>query len=334
MGWSAAVLLVVCGALTAQDDAVAKARDAVAGWVSSDKTDEELLSKTVSAILDAGEEGIRWFGGRFAEDPDPASSGRKALTPIATKVCLEFVKRARASGMIYAGQYAPLASLMPYSGQLFLKLLFETPDWYPDNFRAQLVAPLRDLYPNSPGESELLGMVAIVEDERMEPQDLRRQLALALHQWGRPRFAQRELDYWRREAGDGDPSYRVYALRMLADIQYQLRSYEESARTYRLLEALARSSNVPLRPTDLYGSACSHALCGDSERAIAAFERCIDLQLSPSVDSSLHIEKKVFESDPDIRSIRGSGRFKAAMERAFGKNESPSGKDREHCISR
>lgn len=314
------MLVLVSGLLQAQQDAgVAAAQRAVGAWLQSGMTDEELLGKTVKAVLDGGDAALRWFGGELAAATDPAAAKTKGLQAVATHVCLEFVKRAVKSEMVFAGQYRPLQPLMPFVGRLFLQLLLETPDWYPDTFRAQLVPPLRDLYPQSPGQREVLGMIAMVRNVDIEPENLRVQLSLALFQWGHPEFVQPVLERWRQASGDGDAADRVEALRMLADLQYQLRQYGDSAATHRSMELMADKGGVPLWPTDYYASACVHALSGDRDKALDEFEKCVDRQTSGTVDSSLHIKQKVFERDPEIESLRGTERFQQAMRRAFPK---------------
>lgn len=300
-----------------QDKALAKAQQAVADWLQSGMTDEKDLGKAVKAVLDGGELALPWFGGELAKATDLSDARTKGLQSIATHVCLDFIKRARATDMVFAGQYSPLSPLMPFSGKLMVKLLLDTPDWYPTTFRAQLVPALRDLYPQSPGEDAVQGMLELQKNVEVEPENLRVQLALGLHQWGHPELMQPVIDRWRQASGDGQPSDRVDALRMLADLYYQLRDYPHSAATHRLMEALAKSSDVPLWPTDWYASACVHALSGDAERAIAAFEQCIERQTCGTVDSSLFIKKQVFEKDPEIQSLRGTARFVTAMKRAF-----------------
>lgn len=312
------ILVMGCGLLPAQQDAgVAAAQKAVGAWLQSGMADEELLGKTVKAVLDGGDGALGWFGGELAVATDPAAARTKGLQAVATHVCLDFVKRAVKSEMVFAGQYRPLQPLMPFVGRLFLLLLLETPDWYPDTFRAQLVPPLRDLYPQSPGQREVLGMIAMVRNVDIEPENLRVQLSLALFQWGHPEFIQPVLDRWRQASGDGDASDRVEALRMLADLQYQLRQYGESAATHRQMELMAENGSVPLWPADYYASACVHALSGDRDKALDEFERCVERQTSGTVDSSLHLDKKVFERDPEIQSLRGTERFEKAMLKAF-----------------
>jgi hypothetical protein len=335
-GW----MLLVSGAsvLLAQQPATGPeaAKQAVATWLQSGMSDEQLLGKTVKAVLDGGDAALQWFGGELATATDQTEARTKGLQAVGTHVCLDFVKRAVKSDMVFAGQYDPLRPLLPFAGGLFLKLLLQTPDWYPDTFRAQLVPPLRDLFPQSPGQSEVLGMIELVKNVAVEPENLRVQLALGLFQWGHPEFVQPVLDRWRQASGDGDAGDRVEALRMLADLQYQLRQYGQSANTHRLMEALAAKSGVPLWPTDLYASACVHALSGDLDKAIAEFEQCIGRQTSGTVDPSLHIKQKVFELDPEIKSLRGTERYRQAMQKAFpgktaagkGPPDEEKGKDR------
>ncbi len=47
--------------------------------------------------------------------------------------------------------------------------------------------------------------------------------------------------------------------------------------------------------------------------------------MSDRVDSSLKLERSLFDKDPDIRAVRGTQRFERIVEKAFGKKKGSKG---------
>jgi DNA-binding NarL/FixJ family response regulator len=74
---------------------------------------------------------------------------------------------------------------------------------------------------------------------------------------------------------------------------------------------------APIGALDHYNAACSLALAGEAEAALAALERCADLVAAGKVDSRAAITERMFETDPDLGSIRAQERFGRAMKKAF-----------------
>ncbi len=286
-------------------------------WLASDQNDESLLGVTVRAIRAAGEDGLRWLGEKLQAEDGRSTPYARGLRSLVRHVCLDFLEQARKSGMQFAGQYAPLRHLQPVAGELFERLLLDPPDWYPSNQRLHVVPVLRDLLTAPPGPDLLDRLEGIAGDEAREESGLRRALAFALHQWGRPALAQKAIDRWRAQSAEGDLEDRVHALRSLADVHYQLRDYKAAAAVHVSMQGIARAGQVDLWPSDHYWAACCFALMGDLERAWAAFDECVAMQASPHVDPSLKLERSLFEKDPDIARLRGSERFEAALRKAF-----------------
>ncbi|HLQ38639.1 MAG TPA: hypothetical protein VK348_12600 [Planctomycetota bacterium] len=311
---ASAVLLATAVAQTRPAEDLRRVIDA---WLDSDQVDEAQLDKTVASVLDAGRIGLRLLGDDVRAATDPASKRTKGTLALAVHVSLEFLKRQTGSKMTFAGQYDPLRPLQPFAGKLFTRLLLDSPQWFPSTHRVQLVPALRDLFPEPPGDELIAGAVSLVENEDLEPKDLRRALACALHQWGRKQYVQPDLDRWQKQSSEGDPEDRALALRNLAELHYQLRDYRAAAATYMTLVALAESSGVPLWPTDYYAQACTLSLASEAERALAALEKCAELQASPSVDASVKLERSLWEQDPELALVRGTERFKKAFAKAF-----------------
>jgi hypothetical protein len=123
------------------------------------------------------------------------------------------------------------------------------------------------------------------------------------------------------QSKEGDPENRLFALRSLADLHYQIRDYKESARIHEEFLGRAVAQEFPLAPVDYYNAACNFCLIGDLESAFEALEACAELQVSDRVDSSLKLERSLFDEDPEIRIVRGTERFKRIVEKAFGKKD-------------
>lgn len=291
----------------------------VTRWLDSEQLDRKQLDATIAAVLADGEAGLVWLGATLREAAArPADARRAQLDQFATKVVLAFVKEQIDSGMVYAGQYAPLAPLQPFVGKLLFQLVLATPDWFADTRRLQLVPALRDLEPRPPEPPVLDAVMALADDVDEEPEDLRVPLMALLWQWGHKERAQGELDRWQRATSEGDAEDRVLAYRRLAELQYLLREYRAAAATFTRLEMMAKSARLDVTPTDLYTAACVHALVGDKDLAFQALEKCASMQASPKVDSSLKLSRKLFERDPELASLRADPRFAAIVAKAFG----------------
>jgi hypothetical protein len=271
----------------------------------------------VQELLAEAPVGLAWLGERLHAASENTPERRKGLETLLAHVTIEFVRRQRASGMRFAGQYDDLRPLQPEVGEFLFGLLLDTPAWYPHSHRDRLVPVLRDLQPSSPGEPRVGRVVALAGDEAVEPEPLRRALAGMLWQWGLREPAQRRLDALRELSAEGDAEDRVRVLLDLAELQYELRDYRSAAATHRAVQAMARASHLRLKPIDHYQSACMHTLIGDVDRALDDLAACAALQASSSVDASLKLERSLFERDPEIELLRRQSRFAAILAKAF-----------------
>ena len=297
-------------------DATAVAR-AVEAWLASDLVDQALLERTVAAVLDDAA-GLPWLGEQLrAAASEPAERRAKGLTALSTHVLLGFIARARKSGMVFRGQYAPLRALQPFAGDQLFQWLLATPDWFPDTHRIQLVPALRDLQPTPPAQPILLGVVEIARNTEIEPADLRLALACLLWQWGRKEFAELRLAELRQDSAEGDSEDRLVALRQLARLYYDLGDHARAAATHATIAQLAEHARLRLLPSDHYWSACCHALHGDVEGGIAALASCIAAQLAPATDAADKLPRRLFDQDPELERLRADARFAPLLERAF-----------------
>ncbi len=320
---TASVLFGQDPAKEASPDPRQVAKDALAKWEGSDLADEKLLGAAVAAILVAGAPALEDLGARvqaIAALQPPDRRRTQAMDAALTHVAIGYLERETKAEMVYEGQYAPLRPLQPFVGKLYLGLLLDTPDWYDQGNRHVLVAPLRDIFPQSPGAEAMKALREIATDEDFEPEPLRQNLAFALAQWGDSSLVDARVARIEKDLADVDVgSERRTALRYeLADIWYTLRAYERSARIHVELLRQAEQAEVPLMPNHYYNAACSLARAGQGDAALAELERAVARQLSGRVDPSLHLERKLFEQDHDLDSVRADARFRALVEKAFG----------------
>lgn len=287
-------------------------------WLATDFSSREELSATVRALLEHEQQGIAWLARQLsAAAAAPAEPRSKGVSMLVTPLTLELLRRRRATGITFRGQYDALRPLQPVVGDLLFEWLLETPDWYPTTHRLHLVLPLRDLQPQMPLPDRLAGVVAIVEDAELESEPLRRGLATLLWQWGVKRYAQAMITELTAATTEGQAGERVRATLELADFYTRLGELSKAAAAHRAAQALARSANESLKPADWYAAACVHALLGEVDRGIAAIESCAELLASPYLDVSLRLPRRMFDSDPELATLRRDARWAPAMARAF-----------------
>ncbi|MCU0862714.1 MAG: hypothetical protein MUC36_02885 [Planctomycetes bacterium] len=326
--WQALLLAWSVGAAMAQTP-VDELAAAAERWLASDQNDMALRDSTAAVLLREPRAGAAWLALQLpAAAGEPAAARSKGVHALATQFVLGHLRQQRATGMTFVGQYDALLPLQPFAGELVFQLLLDTPDWFPLTHRIQLVAPLRDLQLRPPAADRLDAVVQLVDNRAVEPEDLRRALAAALWQWGTRDQAQAIIAELQQATTDGDAEDRVQTTLVLADYWCLLREYKQSAATHRAAQALAKGSGVRLRPVAWYAAACVHALVGDKERALDALDTCAAMMASPDLDSSLRVQRSLFDTDPELASLRGEPRFAAIVAKAFptaGRTE-PSGR--------
>lgn len=311
----------------ASDDLPAAARAAFAKWEASDLSDRRLLETAVEAILRAGAPAIADLGARAtAVAAEKPADRRKveALDAAVTHLAIGYLKRESEAEMLYEGQYAPLRALQPYVGKLYLDLLLKTPDWYDQGNRHVLVAPLRDIFLASPGADVVAALREIATDEDFEPEPLRQNLAFALAQWGDPSLIEARIARVEKNLADETigRDQRAALRYELADIHYTLRAYPRAARIHVELLREAEAADVPLLPNHYYNAACALARAGQPDAAFDELARAVARQTGSPIDPSQKLERKLFEQDHDLDTLRGDPRFGALVEKAFGPTKS------------
>jgi tetratricopeptide (TPR) repeat protein len=305
------------GSVGAQDLSEAKAKiDAALAAEGGERGPAEDAAR---AVLRAGEPGIAELAGRIAavrraQDSDSA----RRLSSVLTHLAVQYLDRVEKSGMSFAGQFAALAPLQPAIGRVYLDLLLETPDWFPQGNRARVVAPLRDLLTEPPEHAvmERLRQIAAAEDS--ETQALREAVGYALAQWGDRGPVDARLGGLADQlASAGDAERRQALLVAMAEIHHRVRDYAKAADAY--LEALrsGEREGAQLLPAQYYNAACSLAQAGRGDAALDELERCMALMRSERFDPSQLIEKRMLLEDRDLRPLRGNTRFEELLRAAF-----------------
>ncbi len=301
---------------------------AAEAWLASDQSDTAQKERAVKAILADTPRSLPWLGELLRSgSTDAADPSRKGKTALAADVVLGFVEQTRRSGVVYRGQYAPLSALQPLALELLYEWLLRTPDWLPDTQRQNLVPAIADLQQGQPAPELLLGVTDLIENEEIEPFELRFRLSCLVYEWGRKEYIDARLASLRQQSMEGDAEDRTLAYRDLADVYYRIRDYKKAAAMHGVLASLADGIRFELSPTDWYWGACYNALACKIEPAFAAFERCVALQASDRVDSSRKLPRKLFEQDPELAALRADERFLPMLERAFP-NPPEAAKDR------
>ena len=199
-----------------------------------------------------------------------------------------------------------------------MKLVLQPAGWFPSDQRPLLVPALRDVFKEPPEAVTLDRLTEIARDTDFESQDLREALALALAQWGRRELAQKQIDSFVENAGSQRTVDELHFVRGLAKLHYELREYPTASSWWSRFRDGTVALGSRLSAIDEYDSACSFALAGRPDDALAALERCATLVAAGKVDSSVAITRPMFDLDPDLRSVRSHERFTAATRRAFG----------------
>lgn len=321
----AVFLLGLCSFGTAQRKeaapSVETARRAVEAWSSAETPSEESLRAAARTVLRAGPAALADLAERLraqqrrAAGADPVVARR--LRRLLEELAVESLRAARASEMVYAGQFAHLGVLQPYIGDAFTRLLLDTPPWFPETDRVLLVRPLMDLYPQAPDEDALEQIRRIADDAQVESRALREAVALLLAQWGDREPLERRLSELRRRIEESRGDDRLAAEREVARVLHDLRDYPAAAAAYARMLRRAEKEGLRILPADYYNAACAMSMAGDLESALAELERCVELMTAEETDPALRLEAGLFEKDPELRAVRPTRRFARLFQRAF-----------------
>lgn len=308
----------------APDRRLAAAVDAMEKWLTSSEGDRELTGKsTLDRVMAAEGAGLKWLAAQLRTSSDPKRTDR--LLDLVGHVGRRWLKKIEKSEMIHAGQYDELKVLMPEIGAFYFTLLLRTPEWFPYNERVRVIAPLRDLFPKGPDGRVMDQVLAMAENRAEEPEDLRTGLANALAQWGNRKLLKAKIRAMEIQARSEDEEVAILGLRRLGEIYYDIREYATAAVTKR--DSIRKAEAVggyDLLPVHYYNTACCLCLSGDRRSALIYLERCLALNSSPKIDSSVRLKRELFERDPEIAMARKTKGFEAMLDLAFGKKSGPA----------
>lgn len=309
-----------------QEDPLARAKVALSDWVAAKDKSETLVGKTVSRVIAAKRPGLRLLATMLKESEGGTDKKRiQALDSVLCHVALRWFDKVEKSKMLYAGQYDDLMILQPRVGEFYLGLLLDTPDWFPVNHRGKAVPALRDLFPKGPDKESLEGIEAIANNKDEEPGALRLALAYALAQWGNRKLIKSEINALEQKVNGDEEDVAVLALRDLAQIYYGIRDYGIAAVMYKEFLLRAEKADSYLVPVYYYNAACCMSLSGDRRSALDYLKRSLRLNKSDRIDSSMRLERSLFEKDPEIALVRRSKGFVELLDQEFGtKNKNKS----------
>ena len=288
----------------------------------------------VEAVAEVGAKAMRHLAlqaARAREGTDRAKA--RALDSVICHVALHWLERVKKSKMVYAGQYSALEQLQPMVGEFYLMLVIDTPQWFPDNRRIEVVPAIRDLYPKSPGDGVQEQIKQLAKNEDIEPFSLRTTLKYALAQWGDRSLVKDHIHKLTQEARSQDAETSMLALKALADVYYQMRDYLTAARMHSEFLTKAEAEDYYRVPADYYNAACCMSLSGNVISALDLLDRCLKLNNSQRVDESVKLRRDLFDNDPEIRAVRKTKRFRVLVSAAFPgsgakKNDKQTSRDR------
>ncbi len=303
---------------TTQKHDLSKVRNLLARWLDERQRSESLCTEVVQAVANAGSEAMQILAREAAKAREGTDRARaRALDSIICHLGLHWLERVKQSGMIYAGQFSVLTQLQPTVGEFYLTLVIDTPQWFPDNRRVEVIPAIRDLYPKSPGEAAQERLKQIASNDEIEPLSLRTSLKYALAQWGDRSLVKDHIHRLTQEAQSQDAETSMLALKALASTYYQMRDYLTAARMHNEFLTKAEAEDYYRAPVDYYNAACCMSLSGNLNSALDLLDRCLKRNNSDRVDESVKLGRRLFENDPELRAVRKTKRFRELLSAAF-----------------
>jgi tetratricopeptide (TPR) repeat protein len=323
------VLILTAAGLAAQPQIQAqqRARKAISSWIAAHKDDREaLIARTVTSIDGAGKSGIAELAA--ARNAARKANDKKRLLAVQSLIGhlgIRWFDKVEKSKLVFAGQYNDLQPLMPDIGDYYFTLLVQTPEWFSINERIKVIPALRDLYPKGPDDVTLDRVEMMATDEK-EPAHLRVGLAYAMAQWGHRKLIKSKIHALQKKSRGDNEEIAIFALRDLSEIYYKIRDYSVAAVSYREFIERSEKADEYLVPVHYYNAACCMCLSGDRRSAMEYLRRCLKLNNSSKVDSSVRMVRSQFENDPEIALVRSAKGFKELMDTAFGEKRDGANK--------
>ncbi|MBK9384065.1 MAG: hypothetical protein IPN34_04505 [Planctomycetes bacterium] len=261
-----------------------------------------------------------------AQDPAPAATPPAAVAQDAATSPLEVLKKATpeelpkalrafvedqiSSNAIFAGQYAELKQVAGCEA-LILEWISRPPTGTSRTpFRTACVRATRDVVEKA--SEELLAKLNKIAAASYESGELRQECAYALAQFGQRQLIDARITELEKVAQSEDVMQRGPALQGLAEVRYHLREFSAAAAAHESFLALVESKKLPIQeeaqPTLFYNAACSHALAGDKEKALARVANALEAWKKQGA-----IPRRLIETDMDLRSLRDDPKFKELL---------------------
>jgi tetratricopeptide (TPR) repeat protein len=240
----------------------------------------------------------------------PLEMVKKATPEELPKALRAFVEDQIGSQAVFAGQYAALRGITGVEAQ-FIEWISRPPQGSARTpFRIASVRATRDLVEKA--SEELLAKLGKIAGAGFEAAELRAEASYALAQFGQRQLVEARLAEIEKASQSEDPAQKAGAFQALAEMRYNLREYPAAAAAHESFLALVEGGKLPIeesnKPTMFYNAACSHALAGDKEKALARLQNALDAWKKGGA-----VPRRLLETDMDIQSLRGDAKFQELM---------------------
>ncbi len=248
---------------------------------------------------------------------DPLAALRKAGESERDAALVRYIDAQIATQAVYAGQYSALRKLdwdVTPSLRGWMAKAPSTAKAAALSFREACVNALRDCVDEA--SEELVAELKAVAKDGPADSGLVAKAKYALAQFGHTEFVDAMIaDATKRTESAGvEAKYRAWS--ELADIYYNIRTYEKAANAHREVIQLVEQVNPNFQglPINYYNCACSYALLGKKEAALEHIGKA--LKIGKRLRRQLGIE--LLKTDMDIRSLRSEPKFAELMKEYFG----------------
>ncbi|MBL8896717.1 MAG: hypothetical protein JNM84_03780 [Planctomycetes bacterium] len=255
-----------------------------------------------------------------APTPAPAAAAQEQLSPLEAlkkatpeelpKALRAFVEDQISSNALFAGQYAALKSVTGCEALIHEWISRPPSGTSRTPFRTACVRATRDL--TEKASEELAAKLNKIAAASYEAADLRKECAYALAQFGQRQIVEARLAEIEKATQSEEATQRAIGFQELADVRYNLREFPAAAAAHESFLAIIEGGKFPIdpaaQPTLFYNAACSHALAGDKEKALARLTNALDAWKKEGA-----IPRRLIETDMDLRSLREDAKFKELL---------------------
>ncbi|MCA8957831.1 MAG: hypothetical protein KDC87_17275 [Planctomycetes bacterium] len=217
-----------------------------------------------------------------------------------------------ATNAVFAGQYKDLTPIEGVA-DLLSSWAAKPPEQARDTttLRTASIRALRDIHGSKAQKGLLEALHGMVADA-LESSAVRNEAVFALAQFGDRKYVDRLIQHYASfTEREGAPD-RAGGHQGLANVYYQLRDYKRAIVSYKALIAMLENKQLQQDGADVlyYNAACSMALAGDKDAAIAHLGKALAYGKT---------SRRMLESDMDLGSLRGDPRFRKLVDGYFAK---------------